>query len=85
MDEWSYVIERIDQERSAAQTAGDAEAAENIRLLLLRVKDHDAQSEAAAAGEPQRCAADGQRFPCSTLKHEAKRWRDREDFPKHLR
>ena len=84
MDEWSYVIDRIDEERSAPQIAGDTEAKEDILLLLARVKNHVARSGTVSADEPQRCAVDGQPFPCPTLKHEAKRWRDREDFPKHL-
>jgi hypothetical protein len=78
MDEWSYVIERIDQEHSAAQTAGDAEAMEDIRLRRLRVKDHVAQRGTVVADEPQRCAADGKRFPCPTLKHEAQTSSSRE-------
>jgi hypothetical protein len=85
-DEWDYVIDRIDELRSQAQVDGDIDREEEVRLLAVLVKDHYVKSDGRVVGayESPVCSACGSRFPCSTLKHEARRWRDREDFPKHL-
>lgn len=85
-NEWDYVIDRIDEMRSQAQTDEDAEGEEDARLLLLRVKDHDADSNGhlVSASDSPTCAVCGTKFPCSILKHEARRWHNRDDFPKHL-
>lgn len=85
-NEWDYVIDRIDEMRSQAQTNCDAEREEKARLLLMRVKDHDVDSSGrfVSASHSPTCAVCASMFPCSTLKFEAQRWRDRDDFPKHL-
>lgn len=85
-NEWDYVIDRIDEMRSRAQSDNDPDAAELSRLLLVRVQGHDVDSSGtlSAASDPAKCGRCGAKFPCPTLKHEARRWRDRDDFPKHL-
>lgn len=85
-NEWDYVIDRIDEMRSRAQSDNDLDAAEEARLLLARVQGHDVDSSRrlSAASDPAKCGSCGAKFPCPTLKHEARRWRDRDDFPKHL-
>lgn len=84
-NEWDYVVDRIEEARSDAQVRGDAEAEEDAGLLLLRVKDHEPETRPVVlATDRPKCAACGNVWPCPTLTYEARRWRDRDDFPKHL-
>lgn len=84
-DEWEYVTDRIDEARAAADISNDADALEDARLRMLRVRSHSsAPGGLVVSTERPKCAACGRPFPCAVLRMEARPWRDRGDFPVEL-
>ena len=82
MKAWDYIIDRVEEARSTAQTEGDREAEDDIYNRWLRIKEH--RPSETPAGNAPTCVNDGSPFPCRAVKHEARIWKERADFPTSL-
>ncbi|QGN59048.1 hypothetical protein [Nostocoides sp. HKS02] len=84
IDPQEYVLERLHDDLSEAQVGGDAEGEEEATRLIAAMQKHGATHGLVSADTRQQCEFDGEPYPCAMLKLNARKWRDREDFPLRL-